>query len=65
MAEDVTTLDAATGEVEVRAYTPEELAQAQADQDAATAEAEAREAALAKLQKLGLSLEDLTALGLV
>lgn len=61
----------ATGEVLEREMTAEEVEQLQADQqvqqqlEAAKAEAEQkRQAAIAKLETLGLTVDDLTALGL-
>ena len=72
---DVIEIDAATGSVVERAFTAEELAQREADQaahdaaEAARIEAEAdaaaaRDAAIAKLAVLGLTVDDLSALGL-
>lgn len=74
---DVTETDYTTDPPTIieRAYTAEEIAQREADQAAnAAAESErqqaeadalaAREAALAKLAALGLTVDDLTALGL-
>lgn len=68
---DVIEFDAATGEVTERDFTSQELAQREADAAAAEqaaaeqAEREAkREAALAKLEALGLNVDDLAALGL-
>lgn len=72
MAAEVIEIDAATGEATARDYTPDEataraadlarMSQAQASAEA-TARA-AREAALAKLAALGLTVDDLAALGL-
>ena len=60
-----------TGEIVVRELTKDELAQQKIDADNALALAQlhenenlAKEAALAKLQTLGLTLDDLKALGL-
>jgi geranylgeranyl pyrophosphate synthase len=64
-------IDALTGQVTVRDYTDEELAEVKKAIDeeeiikATKAKAQAkREAALAKLQALGLDTDDLEALGL-
>jgi hypothetical protein len=64
-------VDAETGESEMVALTPEELEQQSKDEaeyakrNAETAKAAAnKEAAKAKLEALGLTLDDLTALGL-
>ena len=71
MATDVVEVDVATGTVVERDFTAAELAQREADAlvaaQAAQAETEAigrRDAALAKLAALGLTVDDLTALGL-
>lgn len=75
MATDVVEVDAATGETIERDFTPDEKAQRKADEAAATlaaseaeaaaqAKEQARASAMAKLEKLGLTVGDLTALGL-
>jgi hypothetical protein len=63
-------VDAATGQSVERPFTPDEIAQREADQqaaqaaaDEATAKVAARDAALAKLAALGLTVDDLSALG--
>ena len=68
---DVIEIDASTGEVIERDFTPEEIAQYNADQAVAEAAEQARlearakrEAALDKLAALGLTRDDLTALSL-
>lgn len=68
---DILEVDALTGDSVTRAFTPEEIAQREADAaaEAARQQAEAdalaaREAALAKLAALGLTVDDLAALGL-
>lgn len=68
---DIVIVDAATGQRAERDYTAEELVQREADAAAEAArqqaEAEAlaaREAALTKLAALGITVDDLTALGL-
>lgn len=68
---DVIEIDASTGQVIERDFTPEEIAQYNADQAVAEAAEQARlearakrEAALDKLAALGLTRDDLTALGL-
>lgn len=62
---DVKILDLETGEEVVREYTQAEIEQAELDAENARLEAEAKEAAIAKLAKLGLTTSDLEALGLV
>lgn len=75
MANDVVEVDAATGETTERDFTPDEKAQRKADEAAAAladmeaeadrqAKEQARAAAMAKLAALGLTVGDLTALGL-
>lgn len=75
MATDVVEIDAVTGEVTERPFTPDEKAQRKADEAAAAlaateaeaaaqAKEQARANAMAKLEKLGLTVGDLTALGL-
>ena len=72
---DVVEIDAATGEVAERNYTSDEAAQRETDLAAVVAAntarqaaeeqaAAARETALEKLAALGLTRDDLTALGL-
>lgn len=68
---DVTEIDLVTGQVIERPFTAEEIAQREADAAAAAASAQAeadalaaRKAALAKLTALGLTVDDLAALGL-
>lgn len=64
-------VNATTGQVTWRDYTPQEVAEVEAAQAEATARAQAeveaeakREAALSKLAALGLTADDLKALGL-
>lgn len=62
---DVKEINLETGEEIIREYTQDEIAQANADEQAAENERAAKEGALAKLEKLGLSVSDLEALGLL
>lgn len=65
MAHDVVEIDALTGEVTERAFTPEELAQREADAAAAAAAEAEREAAVqAKSAKRQSARNKLRALGL-
>jgi hypothetical protein len=64
----VSNYDAISGELEVREMTAEEIAQYEADAERQNAIVEtslsAKESTLAKLEALGLTAEDLKALGL-
>lgn len=62
---EVKEINAETSEEIVRPATAEEIAQMEADQEAAQAAEEAKQSALDKLKALGLELSDLEALGLV
>lgn len=61
---DVKEINLETGEEIVREYTEAELDQLAQDAELIQAELERKQAALAKLEKLGLSVTDLEALGL-
>lgn len=61
---DVKELNAETGDEIVRDYTDAEIDQLELDAENVQAEIDRRNSAIAKLEKLGLSLTDLEALGL-
>lgn len=62
---DVKEINLETGDEIVREYTDAEIDQLELDAENAQAEAQRKAAAIAKLEKLGLSISDLEALGLV
>ena len=61
---DVKEINAETGDEIVREYTDDEIDQIELDVENAQADQDRRDAAIKKLEKLGLSLTDLEALGL-
>lgn len=62
---DVKEIDLETGDETIREYTQDELDQIELDKENARLEWEAKDAAIAKLEKLGLVVSDLKALGLI